>query len=57
MKGDKNMYKLTIVYERNGKEFALTCQMEDMDELTAVLAPFIESVTDYQYHVKRVVIE
>lgn len=51
------MYKLTIVYERNGKEFALTCQMEDMDELTAELAPFIESVTNYQYHVKRVVIE
>ena len=51
------MYKLTIVYERNGKEFALTCQMEDMDELTEVLTHLIESVSDYQYHIKRVVIE
>lgn len=51
------MYKLTIVYERNGKEFALTCQMEDMEDLTELLPHTIESLSDYQYHIKRVVIE
>ena len=51
------MYKLVIVYERNEKEFELTCQMEDLNDLTEVLPHVIETLLDYQYHFKKVVIE
>ena len=51
------MYKLTIIYERNGKEFELTCQMEDFNDLTEELPHLIETLFDYQYHIKKVVIE
>ena len=57
MKVGDNMYKLTIIYERNGKEFILTWQMEDIDEVTEMLPDNIKILVDCQYHIKKVMIE